>query len=237
MEKLYLFSGLGADEKFFQGLDFQHFTPIFIKWEVPDGKETIEEYATRLLDQITMPRPILIGLSFGGIMAVEVAKQIETEKVVLISSAKTKKEIPFYYRFAGSLGLHQQTLIETEPAFLKWAIDKVAHWANETLIPGIFHIHGARDRILPLRFVDCDQTIKNGGHLMVLNKSEELNKILKMIIGDGIGSGSVINSNAEGNSIDSTQYELCSRINEQRLDSAIEKLKSGESAVKNLLGE
>jgi hypothetical protein len=33
-------------------------------------------------------------------MAVEVSKQIDAEKVILIASAKTKKEIPFYYRFS-----------------------------------------------------------------------------------------------------------------------------------------
>ena len=96
-KELYIFSGLGADERVFQRLDFSGFSPTFIKWIVPQDKETIENYATRLLDQITTTNPTLIGLSFGGLIAVEVAKQIDTEKVILIASAKTKKEIPFYW--------------------------------------------------------------------------------------------------------------------------------------------
>ncbi len=106
-KELYIFSGLGADERVFQRLDFPGFSTTFIKWIVPQDKETIENYATRLLDQITTTNPTLIGLSFGGLIAVEVAKQIDTEKVILIASAKTKKEIPFYYRFAGQLGLQK----------------------------------------------------------------------------------------------------------------------------------
>ena len=210
---LYIFSGLGADERVFQRLDFSDFSTTFIKWIAPQDRETIEHYATRLLDQITTTKPTLIGLSFGGLIAVEVAKQIDTEKVILIASAKTNSEIPFYYRIAGQLGLHKllptrllkssnfitnwffgpsstfdkqllkQILIDTDPTFLKWAIDKVARWTNQTQTKNLFHIHGTSDRILPLSFVNCDTTIRNGGHLMTLSKADELNDILRKQLG------------------------------------------------------
>ncbi len=90
--EIYIFSGLGADERAFQRLDFSGYSINFIKWVLPNVKDTIESYATRLLEQIKTKKPILIGLSFGGIMAIEIAKQIETEKVILIASAKTKNE-------------------------------------------------------------------------------------------------------------------------------------------------
>ena len=209
IKEIYIFSGLGADERVFQRLNFFDFSTTFIKWTVPKNNETIEHYATRILDQITTKKPTLIGLSFGGLIAVEVAKQIDTEKVVLIASAKTKKEIPFYYRFAGQIGLHKilptrllkssnfitnwffgtsstfdkqllkQILIDTDSTFLKWAIDKVVRWKNQTQLNNIFHIHGSSDKILPLSFVKCNVTIKGGGHLLTLNKSDELNKLLR----------------------------------------------------------
>ena len=106
-KELYIFSGLGADERVFQRLDFSGITTTFIKWILPQENETIENYATRLLDQIPTAKPTLIGLSFGGLIAIEVAKQIDIEKIILIASAKTKKEIPFYYRSAKPLGLHK----------------------------------------------------------------------------------------------------------------------------------
>lgn len=206
---LYIFSGLGADERVFQKLDFSGFKTVFVKWIVPQDNESIEHYSSRLIEQIATVKPTLIGLSFGGLIAIEVAKQIETEKVILLSSAKTQNEIPFYYRFAGQLRLHKilplrllkdsnfitnwffgahstfdkkllkQILIDTDPTFLKWAIDKVVRWTNKTLPKNIIHIHGTSDRILPLRFVSCDVEIENGGHLMTLNKSDELNMILR----------------------------------------------------------
>jgi pimeloyl-ACP methyl ester carboxylesterase len=211
-KELYIFSGLGADERVFQRLDFSGFSTTFIKWIVPQEKETIEHYANRLIEQITTTKPTLIGLSFGGLIAVEVAKIIETEKVILIASTKTRNEVPLYYRFAGQLGLHKllptgllkdsnfitdwffgtsstfdkkllkQILIDTDPIFLKWAIDKVVRWTNQTPTKNIFQIHGTSDRIFPISFVKSKVKIKNGGHLMILNKADELNKIIRQLL-------------------------------------------------------
>jgi pimeloyl-ACP methyl ester carboxylesterase len=208
-KKIYIFSGLGADERVFQKLDFSDYSPTFIKWIIPEKNETIQEYAAKLLNQISTHNPILIGLSFGGIVAIEVAKQINAEKIILIASAKTKNEIPFYYRFSGMLHLHNllpiwllkstnfitfwlfgavssfdkqlltQILIDTDPVFLKWAIDKIVSWKNEIVLKNIYHLHGSTDKILPKHFIKCNGVIQNGGHLMTINKAEEINLILK----------------------------------------------------------
>ncbi len=207
-KNLYILGGLGGDERVFRRLDFSGYSTLFIRWEIPDTNETIEQYATRLLKQIPTSKPILIGLSFGGLIAVEIAKQIETEKVILIASAKTKNEIPFYYRIAGKLGLHnllptllfmqsnffkywlfgttaaidkkllKQIFADTDPRFFKWAISKVVGWKNQTLHKNCYHIHGTKDRILPCRYVNCNQELSDGGHLLTLNNFVELNKIL-----------------------------------------------------------
>lgn len=206
---LYIFTGLGGDERIFQHLDFSGFSVTFIKWIVPHKDQNIQDYASQLLHQIKSERPILIGLSFGGLMAVEIAKQIKTEKVILIASAKTRSEIPFYYRLAGRIGVHkwipvqiykqphllhrwvfrakltperklvQQILQETNPIFLKWAIDKIVTWENQTIVENIFHIHGSHDKLLPKRFIKSNVTIQNGGHLITLSKADDLNRILR----------------------------------------------------------
>jgi antitoxin YefM len=56
-----------------------------------------------------------------------------------------------------------------------------------------------------------------------------------LIINRGKDNGVVIMSLDEYNSLTATQHELSSQLNEKRLDSAIQKLKSGESFEKNLL--
>lgn len=208
-KELYIFSGLGADERLFQNLDFAGYNPVFIVWIAPRANETIEHYASRLLERIKSPKPILIGLSFGGMMAMEVSKLIDTEQIILISSAKTNNEIPFYYRIGGRIGIHKilpysflkhsnfvtnwffgaasafdkqllkQILLDTDPVFLKWAIDKVVRWTNGSYPKNLIHIHGSRDRILPARYVKWDEIILDGGHFMVLNRSVEVNALLR----------------------------------------------------------
>lgn len=56
-----------------------------------------------------------------------------------------------------------------------------------------------------------------------------------LIINRGKDNGVVVMSLDEYNSLTATQHELSSKINEQRLDSAIEKLKSGNSFEKKLI--
>ena len=58
-----------------------------------------------------------------------------------------------------------------------------------------------------------------------------------LIINRGKDSGVVIMSLEEYNSLSATQHELSSKINEKRLDSAIEKLKNRSSFQKELIEE
>ena len=212
MENLYIFSGLGADKRVFKYLDFSKYNTNFVDWILPFENESIEDYAKRLTTQITSEKPILIGLSFGGIMAVEVGKIIESKKIILIASAKNKSEIPFYYRLAGFLNLHKlippklmkksnfmsfwffgikskenknlltEILKDTDETFLKWGIDKIANWKNTFNHKNLRHIHGTKDRILPIQFVKSDMKIVDGGHFMTIDKFEELNIVLENLI-------------------------------------------------------
>lgn len=56
-----------------------------------------------------------------------------------------------------------------------------------------------------------------------------------LIINRGKDSGVVIISLDEYNSLTATQHELSSKLNESRLDSAIEKLKNGSSFQKDII--
>jgi len=64
-----------------------------------------------------------------------------------------------------------------------------------------------------------------------------INDFETLIINRGKDNGVVIISLEEYNSLKATQHELSSKINEQRLDAAIEKLRKGDSFEKQLLDE
>lgn len=209
MPKIYIFSGLGVDQRVFNKIDFDGFNVEFIEWIDPLKRETIENYAKRISFETIENNSILVGLSFGGMMAVEVAKIIPVRKVILIASAKTKYELPLLYRIAGKLRLHKlipstvfkwnnflsrwlfgiQTIEEkvlfknilkdTNSRFLCWAINEIVNWKNVQIPEVITHIHGDDDKILPLNNVDADIIIKSGGHFMTVNKALEIEAILR----------------------------------------------------------
>jgi pimeloyl-ACP methyl ester carboxylesterase len=208
MKQIYCISGLGADKRAFQYLSIPNYQLHFIDWIIPEKHETIEAYCSRLITQIKTENPIIIGMSFGGMIAVEIAKQIGTEKIILISSVKTKFEIPILYRFLAALGLHyivplqylkyaykiafwffgiknekekkflKTILVDTNPTLFLWSIKKAVSWQNTILFDQLKKINGSADKIFPLKNNNADAVIKGGGHFMIVNKANEISTII-----------------------------------------------------------
>jgi hypothetical protein len=61
---------------------------------------------------------------------------------------------------------------------MRWAVNEILNWNNKTKPPSFFHIHGTKDRIFPHRQTKADVKIKDGSHLMIHNRSEEISKII-----------------------------------------------------------
>ena len=116
---IYLISGLGADERVFSRLEFPAgYETHFLPWIQPlTPTEPIEEYAARMARRILHPNPVLLGLSFGGMMSIEIARHIPVERVVLLSSVKQKQELPTLTDYAvrippgGKSDAHCETVI------------------------------------------------------------------------------------------------------------------------------
>jgi pimeloyl-ACP methyl ester carboxylesterase len=212
MKHVYCISGFGADERVFAKLTFPGYETHFINWLIPEKNESIVAYAKRLTGQIHHEKPILTGLSFGGIMCIEISKLILVEKIILISSIKTFDEMPLQMRFAGKLKLHKifpmrsfkliepienyNLGIETSEEknlvhqyrkninqqYTDWAINTILNWDNTFIPQNLFHIHGDKDRIFPVKNLKPDYVVKTGGHFMIMNRYEMVNKHINSIL-------------------------------------------------------
>lgn len=212
MRTIYCISGLGADERAFSRLDLGDYRVKVLPWLLPVAKETLKEYAIRMSQGITEENPILLGLSFGGMMSIEIAKLMPVEKVILISSIKSVKELPVWMRNAGKFKLNKVFPIRSfkilEPiqnrrlgvttreekemvrsyrknaphAYTYWAINEVLNWQNEWQPPSVFHVHGDADKIFPIQKINPTHVIKEGGHFMILNRAPEVSAILRQIL-------------------------------------------------------
>ncbi|MBC7654369.1 MAG: hypothetical protein H7098_07845 [Oligoflexus sp.] len=70
-----------------------------IYWVKTYKNNDISSYADQLISQIDQSQPFsLLGVSLGGILAIEHSNKINSEKVLVISSVKSSKEFPFYFK-------------------------------------------------------------------------------------------------------------------------------------------
>ncbi|TSE08481.1 alpha/beta hydrolase [Aquimarina algiphila] len=117
-KNIYYVSGLGADERVFTFLKIENANETFIKWLEPNKKESLDSYSKRLIDQIDRSKPIiLIGVSFGGIVVQEIAKHIQVEKLIIISSVKSFKDYGLNLKLASFTKIYKIV-----PSFiLKWS--------------------------------------------------------------------------------------------------------------------
>lgn len=193
-------------------MDLDFCKPVFIDWAIPEKNETLPSYAEKLFRIINDEEATIVGLSFGGMLATEIAKHHPRTKVVLVSSAKTYKELPFYLRMwrhlpiyklhtqqnkiamgrftlkiLGSKGTEQkklqlQILTDSDPSFTRWATGAILNWRNIVVPKNVIHIHGTADKLLPNKFVKADYTVQGGEHVMLMDMPVEVSKILKKII-------------------------------------------------------
>jgi pimeloyl-ACP methyl ester carboxylesterase len=219
MKEVYCISGLGADRRIFRNLSVDGVNFQFVDWIPPSQGDTMHSYAQRLSTQLKHPEASLIGVSFGGMMAIELARILPVSNVILISSIKDHTELPFWLRTCGQckidsllpekrsittipgaklirplqnyfLGVstEEEKRIANEyrdnvdPVYLKWSINKVLNWRNDWLPSNLYHIHGDRDHIFPIKKVKPTHIIPNAGHFMVFNRYEEINAVLREVL-------------------------------------------------------
>ncbi|MCC7333301.1 MAG: alpha/beta hydrolase [Flavobacteriales bacterium] len=210
---IYRLSGMGADYRLFSelkpinGCEF-----VDIEWQQFSNVKSLSDYAIELSKQIDTSEPFsLLGVSMGGMVCSELTDIINPEKAVIISSAKTTKEIPSSYkrlqflgitrllnkekmryllgnpaRFFGVMNSEQRKLFyqmseNIDIDFIAWSVKAILSWNKKSASSKIVHIHGTSDVVLPYKNIIPTITIENGDHMMIWNKSDEINKILKSI--------------------------------------------------------
>lgn len=207
---IYFISGLGADKRAFKRIELPaNITVKHLEWQPPFPDESLTEYAKRFSLQVDQTEKFAIaGLSFGGIMAIELLKYLEPETTFIISGMACRAEIPLIFRYAGMMRLNRlmpmkllrqptkfsywlfgcntpdekqllrEIILGTSPDFLSWAIEKILHWKQLHRPGNILHIHGSKDRLLPVRLMKPDIIIEGGGHLMIYTHANIISQII-----------------------------------------------------------
>lgn len=107
--KVYLIPGLGFDKRIFSKLDLDKIDFDYLDWIEPLENESIKDYAIRFSSRIDSKQNdiSLIGHSLGGIIAQEIAAIRPINRIILISSIKSRKELPLHFKIMKPLLIYK----------------------------------------------------------------------------------------------------------------------------------
>ena len=211
---VYFMPGLAASTAIFERIALPEdvFETYLLEWEIPMDNESLIDYAKRIADKIKHKNPVLIGVSFGGILVQEMAKHIAVQKVIIISSVKSNLEFPRRLKIAKTtkayklipmnlilnmeslakfsfgekvnqrLKLYEKFLSVRDIRYLSWAVEQVVLWDRTEVDATVVHIHGDMDDVFPIKYIKNCIVVKGGTHIMILNKYKWLNENLPSII-------------------------------------------------------
>jgi thioesterase domain-containing protein len=211
---VYFMPGLAANASIFEriSLPADQFDTYFMEWEIPLDNETLSEYAKRISKKVTNENPVLVGVSFGGILVQEMAQFLNPSKIIIISSVKSNLEFPTAFKLAKQtkaykiiptslienaynlakftfgekvikrLKLYQMFLTVRDKKYLDWSIEKIILWDRKKADPNVVHIHGDADEVFPIKYIQNCIVVKGGTHIMILTKYKWINVNLPKII-------------------------------------------------------
>lgn len=210
--------GMAANPSIFERIDLpdEEYKVIWLSWKIPKKDEPLSSYAERMVEEVVKNEPIvLIGVSFGGVLVQEMSKLVAIKRLIIISSVKTKHELPKRMKIARDTGvykilptslldyithieklpvgnlvrkrlkLYQQYLSVNDKVYLDWAIEEMLCWEQEQPIEDIVHVHGDEDLVFPIKNIENCIVIPKGTHIMVLNKYKWFNTHLPELISEG----------------------------------------------------
>ena len=206
--------GMAANPSIFENiiLPENKFEMHFLEWMIPEENESLEVYAKRMIAKIEHQNPVLIGVSFGGILVQEMSKFIEIKKLIVISSIKSKHELPkrmkilkvtnaykilptqwvsniemfakytFITNVTKRLELYQKYLSVRDKTYLDWSIKQIIFWEQDHPNPKAIYIHGDKDAVFPHSCQGNCIILKGGTHIMIINRFKWFNKHLPELI-------------------------------------------------------
>ena len=213
---IYCMPGMAASPTIFEYIKLPKdiFQIHLLEWDVPNFGMSLFDYAKHMCSQIKHKRPILLGVSLGGLLVQEMAQVIEVEKIIIISSIKTRYELPKKMVFARytkahkllptglisnmellakyafgetvtkRVALYERYLSIRDKGYIDWCIDQLVNWQQQEAPENLVHIHGDKDTVFPIANIKNCISVKNGTHTMIIHRAKWFNENLPTIILD-----------------------------------------------------
>lgn len=211
---VYFMPGMAANPSVFEFIKLpkDKYQIHWLEWLIPFKNESLEAYAKRMCEFIEHDNAVLLGVSFGGILAQEMSQFLKLKKLFVVSSVKSHHELPkrlkllkytkaykllptqwvgnidllAKYAFGETIkkrvDLYKKYLSVTDKLYLDWAIKQIVCWNQENPLPDAIYIHGDKDLVFPHSCRGDCIVIKGGTHIMIINKYKWFNENLPKLI-------------------------------------------------------
>ena len=71
----------------------------------------------------------------------------------------------------------------SDPSLFKWSVARLLDWSVAPQVDcPVYHIHGDRDHVLPLRYTQPTNIVTGGGHVISLTHPSEVNDFIRFVI-------------------------------------------------------
>ncbi|HEX5244491.1 MAG TPA: alpha/beta hydrolase [Tepidisphaeraceae bacterium] len=198
--------GLNGDARVFAP-QLERFPSLIVaRWQPPLKSDSLAAYAARLARSLDPDGPCLVGgVSFGGIVALEVARNLEARACLLIASSQDAKGLPATIRLlrpvaavanAAALNctIHHGGMLAAsssrrlrrriarlspeELRFRRWALKALLTWQPPSLSCPVLQIHGECDSTFAHSRSQADVVVRNAGHLLTLTHADQVNAFI-----------------------------------------------------------
>ncbi len=211
---VYMMPGMAAEPTIFNRIKLpeNQFKIHWLEWMIPIENESLESYAKRMIAKIPHENVVLLGVSFGGVLVQEMSKYMKLRKLIVVSSVKSKYELPKRmriakfikaYKFAPTqllsnldvlkkyafnesiskrIDLYKTYLAVNDKRYLDWALKQMICWDQETPVKDAIYIHGDKDAVFTHSCGGNTIVLKGGTHIMIIFKSQWFNENLPKLI-------------------------------------------------------
>jgi pimeloyl-ACP methyl ester carboxylesterase len=208
---IYLIPGMTADFPVYSRVLRLLPNAIVADYIPPEGNETLVSYASRMANRIPA-NSFVAGVSFGGIVALEIARVVRPQGCILISSIRKPAELPPWFRIWRALGGRRSnaflqtigTAASMVPRFActsstirvtklagaggrwhRWATASVLDWQPDPEFKAcpLLQIHGSADSTFPIRYINPDVTVVGGRHALTISHPKETAAAIRAFMG------------------------------------------------------
>lgn len=208
MKQVYLIPAPDMDERAIESMILDGVEFVRVNLPQLTHESNLNDVTDQLAKQIANKNPLILGFCYGGVLAIELAKKISAEKIIVVSGVKSSQDIApsrkimayaFYFMpdiVLRGIGMQLTFWINTvlrldvkipriwlKSGQNRFIIRHALRFDCQGVTCEIIRVHGSHDKVVPLSITGADIVIEDAGHFMFVHRRNDVLKAIAEAIG------------------------------------------------------